>query len=306
MDRTDGIGGSDVAAILGIDHWRTPLDVYLQKVGEAEPVAESEAMTWGKLLEDPVAQRYADVTGRKIRRVNRTLRHNEHAHMTAHIDRQVVQQTGEPRRILEVKTTAAWMREHWGDEGTDQIPEPYLCQVQHYLAVTGYDVADVAALIGGQQFRLYEVPRDDDLIRMLCDAEVEFWARVQERRPPDPTTVEDCHKRWKRDVRDSAQLTMAQCMDVRELGAVRAQMRELAAREKQLAVAVMSHLQDASAGVDEEGNVLCTWKVTTPRRVFDAKRFREEWPETAADYMTEQPGARALRLVKQPNQETQP
>lgn len=178
--RRKGIGSSDAAAVCGLSPWRTPLHVYLDKLGLL-PDETSEAMEWGLRLEPVISAAYAE-------RVNHegylTLAeppmaaHPNRPWMLASVDRMA----GD--RIVELKT--ARTAEGWGEEGTDEIPEPYLIQVQHQMAVTQLDAADVAVLIGGSDFRVYTARRNEALIERLMEIEERFWRRVEERRPPEP------------------------------------------------------------------------------------------------------------------------
>lgn len=172
--RATGIGGSDLARILGMSRFGGAMDVWLEKRRLSAPLIESEPMRWGKLLEEPIAREYAVKTGRKVRRVNETLRHKKHPFLFAHIDR-MSSLKGTPTRVLECKSASAFMVSDFGEPGTDQVPSDYLLQVQHYLGVTGYETADLAVLIGGQKHSVYEIPRDDELLRVAWDEAIRFW-----------------------------------------------------------------------------------------------------------------------------------
>lgn len=175
--RRNGIGGSDAAAILGMNPWKSPMDVWLEKTGEfTRDEEENEQMYWGTVLEAVVAEEFTRRTGVKTRRRNAILRSRKHPFMIANVDRLVV---GEPAG-LECKTTGLYNVDDW----RIGIPEYYFPQVQHYMAVTGYPVWYVAVLIGGQEFKYYKVPRDDGFIRELVAAESDFWRRVTEKVPP--------------------------------------------------------------------------------------------------------------------------
>ena len=132
-------------------------------------------MAWGRRLEPLVAAAYTEATGRRLRRVSRLLRHRERPWQLASIDREVV---GE-RRLVEIKTTRS---PRW--DGADPVPADVLAQVEHYLSVTGYDVADVAVLIGGSDLRVIEVGRDDGYIRDLIEIEADFIRRIETRTAP--------------------------------------------------------------------------------------------------------------------------
>jgi len=133
-------------------------------------------MYWGTVLEAVVAKEFTRRTGLKTRRMNAILQSRKHPFMIANVDRLVV---GEPAG-LECKTTGLYNADDWHIG----IPEYYYPQVQHYMAVTGYDTWYVAVLIGGQEFKYYKVPRDGGFIRELVAAESDFWRRVTEKVPP--------------------------------------------------------------------------------------------------------------------------
>lgn len=190
--RRDGIGGSDAAAILGLDPFKTPLAVYLDKTGELPDDEPGEAAAWGIRLEDVVAdaavdhineQRQADgLEPVKARRRNAILAHPERPWMLANIDRETVGYEGGPG-ILEVKTTGHWAAQTWEDDG-DTLPDRYHVQTQHYLAVTGRDHGWIAVLVAGQRLVVEPVERDQELIDALVEVEEAFWKRVANGDPP--------------------------------------------------------------------------------------------------------------------------
>lgn len=180
--RKKGIGGSDVGAICGINKWKSPIAVYLDKIGampnqEKDEVA-TERMYFGNVLEEVVAREFSLRTGKKVRRRNIMFQHPEHPFMLANIDREVV---GE-RAILECKTASEYVKDEW--EG-DKIPESYILQVQHYLAVIGYDKAYIACLIGGNKFVWKEIKRNQEIIDYIISIEKDFWENhVLAKNPP--------------------------------------------------------------------------------------------------------------------------
>ena len=278
-DRTKGLGGTDMGPlVLGPERCfgKTPLSVYREKIGEAPPFEASEAMHWGNVLEDPVAQEYVARTGRKVRRVNETLRDKDRPYLMAHIDRKVV---GEDR-ILEVKTTGRdWAR--------DELPDNYTVQVQHYLGVTGAAVADVAVLVGGQKFHLYEIPRNDELIEILQGAGEKFWnTHVLPRLPPEPQSADDCALLWAKHTEGKTVEASGEIIDMlRTL----AQARDSSAWAKEKAAAVELDLkrlmQTAESIVSPSGDVLLTWKeqMRTTVAVKDMpKDLREEYSREAS------------------------
>lgn len=167
--RQSGIGGSDAGTILGVNKWKSKTQLFFEKVNpELKQQVDNEYIYWGNVLEDVVAKEFEVRTGKKVRKNNKMLRHPEHDFMLANLDRVVV---GE-KALLECKTTSQYNIDQWKD---DEIPASYLCQIQHYMAVTGYEKAYIAVLCGGNQFIWKEVPRDDELIEIIINAEKDFW-----------------------------------------------------------------------------------------------------------------------------------
>ena len=152
--RRKGIGGSDVGAICGLSKWRSPYAVYLAKLDQLPYEPQTQSAHFGDMLEEIVAQEFTKRTGKKVRKKNKMLRHPEHDFMLANIDRMVV---GE-RAFLECKTTSAYNYKEW--EG-DNIPETYMLQIQHYMAVLDYEYCYIACLIGGNNFVWKIVERDN-------------------------------------------------------------------------------------------------------------------------------------------------
>lgn len=167
--RQAGIGGSDAGTILGVNKWKSKTQLFFEKVNpELKQQVDNEFIYWGNVLEDVVAKEFETRTGKKVRKNNKMLRHPEHEFMLANLDRVIV---GE-KALLECKTTSQYNIDQWKD---DEIPASYLCQIQHYMAVTGYEKAYIAVLCGGNQFIWKEVSRDDELIEIIINAEKDFW-----------------------------------------------------------------------------------------------------------------------------------
>lgn len=181
--RRQGIGASDAAAVCGVSPWATPLHVYLDKVGELPhtPEPTDGPLYWGLRLEDVLAEEYERRTGRTVRKpVDGFLDRLSLGWQRATPDR-IVMDDG---RLLQLKTSLHG--KDFGEQGTDEIPEYYALQVTHEMIVTGADTADLAVLIGGNDFRIYTVHFSDALATALTRIERDFWDRVERRDPPPP------------------------------------------------------------------------------------------------------------------------
>ena len=259
--RQNGLGGSDAAAVLGISPWKTPLELYLEKTGQALPGEPNDAMIWGNRLEGVVADAAAERLGISFQHNDQTLVHRDYPWMLGHIDREV---SGEPT-LVEIKTTG-YQSDDWGEEGTDAIPPYYLAQVAHYLAVTEYHAAHVAVLfLQERRLGLYFVPRDLELEAHLLDAEQRFWCEhVVPRVPPDPITPADVSKRWPASNGQSVVTTADVHAALTRLPTVKAEQDRLKTERAALEAAIKTHLGAAETLTDPGGTVLATWRNTKP------------------------------------------
>ena len=168
-DRRKGIGGSDVATILGLNKWKSPYQLWLEKTGQVElEEIDSEPAYWGNVLEEVVAKEFTERTGKKVRRRNQVFEHEKYPFLRANIDRDVVGENA----ILECKTANQFLAKDWDGE---EIPMSHLCQIQHYMNVLNREYAYVAVLIGGQKFIWKKIERDQELIDIITKRLVDFW-----------------------------------------------------------------------------------------------------------------------------------
>jgi putative phage-type endonuclease len=193
LARRQGIGSSDAAAVCGVNPWSPALEVYLDKIGQLpldRPM--TEPMRLGVLFEPVVAAMYEDRTGCRLEKPpTMILQHPAIPWMLASLDR-IIQGVN---AVVEIKIAGIRQADEWGEPGTDEVPEHYLVQVNHQLAVTGYEFAEVAVLIAGQDFRTYHIHRNETLINEIVRVEAEFWGHVQRREPPEPDWDHDATPR---------------------------------------------------------------------------------------------------------------
>jgi len=185
-ERKKVIGGSDIASIMSLNPWKTPLQAWAEKTGEIVPddISGIERVELGTELEEFVSKkferRYKKDTGEdiKVRRDTRTFRHSKYEYMVAHIDRRIVGSDA----IFEAKTTSAFNDKSWKEE---EIPTPYLLQCTWYLGITGMHKAYIGCLIGGQKFVWKEISFDQELFDTMVEKARDFWENyVQKKVPP--------------------------------------------------------------------------------------------------------------------------
>lgn len=198
-ERRLGLGGTDAAALLGHNPWKSVTTLWYEKLNTDEEPAEaavSEAAYWGQTLEHVVAGEFSRRTGLMTRRSALHLRSTAYPWVRGTLDYWVYEPGPEstelaasPTSFLEVKTTA-WHRGR--DWRNGLLPGYVRSQVLHYLGLTGYDHCHVACLVGGQAFFHIEVERPQALVDDILDMEQRFWWYVDHRiEPPDPFSHPD-------------------------------------------------------------------------------------------------------------------
>lgn len=174
--RSTGIGGSDIAAIMGESDWKSPYDIWIKKTGqfiESGEVPQSEAARWGNVLEDAIAYEWARREGKKIIKIPVSLQSDEVPYMHANIDGFVLSDDGQTvEGILEIKTTSAYNNDAWE---IGPLPYYYICQATWYTMITGLPAFDIVCLVGGQKLYSYHIPKDPELCVRMTKAAKEFW-----------------------------------------------------------------------------------------------------------------------------------
>jgi len=272
-ERKNYLGGSDLGAIAGLNPYRTALDVYLDKTSDDIRCETSPAMRWGTLLEDTIAKEYAEVTGQTIEIEPNTIYHPSMKFLGANIDRWV----GDKEYVLECKTAGFTRGKEWGEEGTDQIPESYLVQVAYYAAICAVPKVDIAVLIGGQDFRIYTYERtkelEDKLIKIACN----FWHNhIEKMIPPKCVSTRDTFNLFPQSNYHEIVAESNIIEKLQELKGAKEEESRIQSTIEKLKTDIQEFMRDYDVLIDNNGNVIATWKNSTPRSFFDLKRFKDE------------------------------
>ncbi len=306
--RKKGIGGSDVAAILGLSKYKSPYQLWLDKTGRSEVEdSTSEPAYWGNMLEDIVAKEYAKRNGVKVQRVNATLVHPEYDWMRANIDRAIINPdiSGNVRikdgklttdRILECKTANQYLAKLWGDEQSEQVPDYYLTQVQWYMGITGASLCGLGVLIGGQKFRTYQIAFDPELFEMLVEQCSEFWhEHVLSDIPPAPTTFDDVLHRWSKHNPDQAVEADSELAQIiTEYKELNSTIKEATTELDQLKLQICTRMEDAEMIIAEEKR-LATFKYQE-RNTLDSKALKAAHPDIYEQFLKTS-STRVLRVT---------
>lgn len=270
--RKSSIGGSDAAVLMDMNPYRSAISLYADKKGLLEDKETTEAMRLGNDLENYVAKRWQEKTGKKVRADNFMYQHDEYDFITANVDRDVVGENAG----LECKTMSTFAGY---DLENGEVPAQYYVQCQHYMAVKGYERMYLAILVFQRGIYCLTIERNDDFIEELIDKEVEFWTENIEKDimpPPDGSddsmnTIERLHpdgegKMYLPNADSDIQRFM-------ELGDV---IKDFENERKQIKAKLCSRLEDFAVGVDSE--YTCSWK-NQSRTSVDSKKLKKEYPE---------------------------
>jgi putative phage-type endonuclease len=286
--RRTGIGGSDIAALVGLSRYTAPYQLYLEKRGELPPLPMSpelaRAAWWGHKHERDLAEEFARRDGVKVRRIG-LIRHESEPWRLANLDRQVLGCPDGPC-LFEAKSRSAYKASEWGETGDpDGVPDGEALQTHWYMGVTGYRHAHVGVLINGNDDRYYRVEYDPQIADDVHAMAGSFWQRVVDGDPPPSDGSQAMSELlavlWTG--REDAEIVIP----AGDVAPLRAELERLQGFAKDIEtqtaevknrLAVM--LGDAEAAM-WDGEVLFTRK---QNGAFSASRFREAHPDLAAKY----------------------
>lgn len=275
------IGGSDAAAVVGLNPYSSPYSLWAEKTGRVPGFEGNITTKIGAYLEDPVAEIFTDETGKKVRRQNRMVVNDDYPWACADVDRLII---GEDA-ILEIKTTNSLGNMRMLRNG--EYPTQYYCQMTHYLAVTGAKKAYLAVLINCREFKWFELERDEDEIRALMEEERKFWELVKSDTPPqtignpaDETTLQTLYPEG-----DGTTCDLFGCAGMLEqYEELNKTIGELKSQQDAIAQQIKQYM-----GAAETGRV-DGWKVkwaSSTRRSIDSKALKAAMPDVFDKYSKE-------------------
>lgn len=286
--RKNYLTGSDAGAVCGMNPYRSVMQVYLDKTSPEIEVTDNESMRLGRDLEDYVARRFMEETGKKVRKSNAMYVNDQHPFMMANIDRLVI---GE-RAGLECKTASPYLADRWKD---GKIPEWYYLQCQHYMKVLEMDGWYLAVLIYGKGFQYTYLPRDEELLDNLVEVERDFWGNhVQAKVMPSPDGSKGADELIQHYFHRK-QGTVARLMGMDEQITRRNELVELIKKmqteQKIIEQEIKMYLgkEQAQTGISDQYRV--TWTEYETRRI-DTERLKKEQPEIYEDYSKVQKSSR--------------
>ena len=279
--RKKGICGTDAGAITGFNPYVSAFSVYRDKTSDEISEFDNEAMRQGRDMEDYVARRFMEETGKQVRRANAIYKNEKHPIMLADFDRLIV---GE-KAGLECKTVSPYSADKWSD---GKIPMHYQMQVQHYLAVSGYECWYIAALIFGRDFIIRKIERDEELINNLTAIEENWWEKhIVENTIPEPdgsTAYTKLLNEYYHSVRDKTVKLYGMDKTLERRGEIDSLIKKLNTEKEAIDQRIKINLEDASYGETEKYKL--SWIDTVQNRI-DSKKLKAENPDIYNGYLNE-------------------
>lgn len=293
-DRWTYLGGSDAGPILGVPSFKKPFDVYLEKIGLADPREPSEHMEWGLRLQPAILAEYAARTGATLE-PERFVGHDKLKWFGGTPDATVA-----GKKIGVDAKCVRWASAEWGEPGSDQVPAYILVQCHHYMTLMDYDAWDVAALFSGARMGVYTIRRDKEMSDIILERLADFWERhIVPQIPPEVDGSDAARKLIQR-------LYPATTREVREATAEEAALLDEAvvadtafdaaeAKKNELRNRINLAAGDCKGLVWPGGRA--TVVISKGRAGFDSKALAADHPDLAEKYQRTGAPIRSLRLT---------
>ena len=269
--RRKSIGGSDASAIIGMNNYSSPYTVWADKLGKIPPKEDNEAMRLGRDLEDYVAKRFTEETGKKVRRENNILINPDIPFAHANVDRMIV---GEDAGF-EAKTTSALNVKRFKN---GEYPENYYAQCVHYLMVTGCERWYLGVLVLGVEFKWFVIERDEGEIEALRKSEADFWEYVKSGEAPmvdgSDSTSETLRTIYPESNGDEVSL-MAFESDLQQYMTLSSLLDDVKKQKEEVANKIKAFMGEASKGTSGKFKISYSSYV---KSAFDHKAFAKDNP----------------------------
>lgn len=297
--RKDGIGASEVATIVGLNPWETPYQLWRRKIGLDPAKPMNAAMNTGHILEDGVAQFWAQATGREIIAASKDdfmFIDKDRPYLRVSPDRtfwiEGATRNDDNKGILECKTTRMKV-------DPEDLPKYWFAQVQMNLGVAGYTQGSLAWLSAGQgfDFGYQDLKLVPDFFEWLVDSVSRFWTdNIVGGQEPSAVNVADVLLKYNRHTGGKIIECSEEVFEAyRELKEVKKLLDETKAHKEELEATLKMAFGDAEA-LSYGGDTIATWKAPKPSNKFDDKAFVAEHPDLASAYTHQVQGARRLLL----------
>ncbi len=278
--RKHGIGGSDAAAVCGLSRWRGPLDVYRDKTSDKIEEKETPAIHWGNVMEPVLRAEFAKRSGLVVEEVPFLFNCREFPFMIANVDGIAREKDGSVS-LIEIKTANSFAVKDW-DNG---LPQEYYIQVQHYMSVLDLAKSYIVVLIGGNDFRIEEIPRDDETIQTIINLEAAFWREnILTLTPPAPDATSGDALNGLYPTSNGTSVILGREADdiISDLESCKQMEDQLKAARAESENALKAMLGEAECA-KTPGGYSVRWKSSTTSRL-DTTKLKADHPDLVAQY----------------------
>ena len=286
--RYESIGASDAGAVLGINPYKSPVDVYMEKVTRTNDFEDNFNMWLGREMEPIIKKKFTQETGLKVRDDNKIRIDKEYPFLSTNLDGMVV---GE-KVPVEYKALGFF---------DGEIPDYYFAQLQHQMMVTEAEYAYFAVVCLGRSrtFNVQKVDFNEEFVKLMREELVTFWnENVLQEVMPEPTNLDDIKKMYP--ISDPGSILELEDNSLSQKLAIlkdsRATIKEHTDIAKAVQVELMDYMGDKEVLI-KDGENLITWKQAKETRKFDAKKFAEDHPDLYEEYKETKVGSRRF-LIK--------
>lgn len=285
--RRGGLGGSDVAAILGLSPWTSPWSLWADKAGLIPATDSTDAQEFGHWIEPYLAHKFTEKTGLQVVGEQTQITHPEHPWMRCTVDGFCGYD------FHSIDEMDDWEAKSTSDPPWTDVPVYYQCQAQWTMACTGHRAVWFSVLhlaFGRREHRVYSVARDEDDIALLIDRASTFWHEHCLTGTPPPTdhhratgdtlraVFADIDGRTNLDVTDEVVALARQRIILK--AQAKALDEQIAATENALKAA----LGESTDGI-YDGQLVVSWRPQTATRI-DTTALRRDYPDIADSYST--------------------
>jgi len=294
--RSHGIGGSEASIVMGINPWKSRLQLWNEKVTKTRQLDPDAQMSLklGNYLEPLIAEEYSKITGRKLEIQPQKI-HPRYPFILGNIDREIIK---DPKGsgILEIKTKGAWTDWHG-----DDIPPYYNAQLQQYLEIYGYKWGSFAVLdLGTLKISCIDIERDDNLISNIIDEEKKFWKLVEDKIPPPVDASESCTKFLKEYYKESEDIVVDLIgnEDVSKWINILKSAKDIIKQHEAVELEAKNHLMSIMGNAQKAiGNGFSiNWRSPKDKEVFNLERFKIDHSDIYNKYMTKEPQSRRFTV----------
>lgn len=296
--RSLGIGGSEAGIVLGVNPYKSRLELWNEKIVKTRhlnPDAEMH-LKIGNVLEPFIAEEYSKVTGRKLETRGQKI-HSKYPFILGNIDREIISDTNrKDPGILEIKTKGVFT--YWYDE---DVPIYYIAQLQHYLELYGYNWGSFAILdLGRMKLNIIDIERDDEFISKLIKEEIAFWQLVEKKIPPDVDNTKGCQEFLRERYKTGKDITidLIENDDATKWALILKKTKTDIKTIEDIETEAKNHLMSIMGNAEKAiGNgYKINWKAPKDKEVFDLERFKKDHPILVEQYIDYQPQTRRFTM----------